>query len=59
MHQCIGQQLARVEMKAGFRALFERFAPLRLAVPLEQIRMREDTFVYGVHELPVTWDGGA
>ena len=57
VHQCLGQQLARVEMKAGFRALFERFPSLRLAVPLEQIRWRDDSFVYGVHELPVTWDG--
>ena len=57
VHQCLGQQLARVEMKAGFRALFERFPGLRLAVPLEQVPMRNDTFVYGVHELPVTWDG--
>jgi cytochrome P450 len=57
VHQCLGQQLARVEMKAGFRALFERFPSLRLAVPLEQVPMRVDTFVYGVHELPVGWDG--
>jgi cytochrome P450 len=55
VHQCLGQQLARVEMKAGFRALFETFPSLRLAVPLDQIPMREDTFVYGVQELPVTW----
>ena len=56
VHQCLGQQLARVEMQAGFRGLLERFPSLRLAVPLEQIRMRDDTFVYGVRELPVTWD---
>jgi len=56
VHQCLGQQLARVEMKVGFAALLERFPSLRLAVPLEQIRMRDETFVYGVHELPVTWD---
>ena len=57
VHQCLGQQLARVEMKVGFTALLERFPSLRLAVPLEQVRMRDDTFIYGVHELPVTWDG--
>ena len=57
MHQCLGQQLARVEMKVGFSALLERFPSLRLAVPLEQVRMRDDMFIYGVHELPVTWDG--
>jgi cytochrome P450 len=56
VHQCLGQQLARVEMKAGFRGLFESFPSLRLAVPLDQIRMRDDTFVYGVQALPVTWD---
>jgi cytochrome P450 len=55
VHQCLGQQLARVEMKAGFRALFGRFPTLRLAVPLDQVPMRTETFVYGVHELPVTW----
>ena len=55
-HQCLGQQLARVEMKVGFTALLERFPSLRLAVPLEQVRMRNDMFIYGVHELPVTWD---
>ena len=55
VHQCLGQQLARVEMKVGFRALLEQFPTLRLAVPLSQVPMRDDMFVYGVHELPVTW----
>jgi hypothetical protein len=44
-------------MKVGFRALLERFPSLRLAVPLEQVRMRNETLIYGVQELPVTWDG--
>ena len=56
VHQCLGQQLARVEMKVGFTAVLERFPTLRLAVPLDQVRMRDDMFIYGVHELPVTWD---
>ncbi|MET0426089.1 MAG: cytochrome P450 [Actinoplanes sp.] len=55
LHQCLGQQLARVEMRVAFRALVERFPALRLAVPLDQVRMRTDSFIYGVHELPVTW----
>ncbi|MFF4735539.1 cytochrome P450 [Streptomyces sp. NPDC001262] len=55
IHQCLGQQLARVEMKAALSALFERFPALRLAVPLEEVPMRDDMIVYGVHELPVTW----
>jgi cytochrome P450 len=56
VHQCLGQQLARVEMRTGLRALLERFPTLRLAVPLDRVRMRDDMFIYGVHELPVTWD---
>jgi cytochrome P450 len=57
VHQCLGQQLARVEMRVGLAALFARFGSLRLAVPPEQVRMRDDMAIYGVHELPVTWDG--
>ncbi|MCF3147471.1 cytochrome P450 [Streptomyces platensis] len=55
VHQCIGQQLARVEMKAALSALFERFPGLRLAVPADQVPMRDDMLIYGVHKLPVTW----
>ncbi|WP_406478904.1 cytochrome P450 [Streptomyces platensis] len=55
IHQCIGQQLARVEMKAALSALIERFPTLRLAVPADQVPMRHDMLIYGVHKLPVTW----
>nr|WP_285440616.1 cytochrome P450 [Streptomyces lydicamycinicus] len=55
VHQCIGQQLARVEMKAALSALIERFPTLRLAVPADQVPMRDDMLIYGVHKLPVTW----
>ncbi|MFI5525877.1 cytochrome P450 [Streptomyces platensis] len=55
VHQCIGQQLARVEMKAALSALFERFPTLRMAVPADQVPMRDDMLIYGVHKLPVTW----
>jgi cytochrome P450 len=55
IHQCLGQQLARVEMRVAFPALFARFPTLRLAVAPEDVRMRTDSNLYGVHELPVTW----
>ncbi|WP_344480980.1 cytochrome P450 [Glycomyces endophyticus] len=55
LHQCVGQQLARVEMRIGFAKLFAAFPGLRLAVPSEQIPMRSDMAVYGVHTLPVEW----
>ncbi|MGY5123184.1 cytochrome P450 [Streptomyces nigrescens] len=55
IHQCLGQQLARAEMKAALSALLDRFPTLRLAVPVEEVPMRDDMLAYGVHELPVTW----
>ncbi|MFI9235466.1 cytochrome P450 [Streptomyces sp. NPDC053079] len=55
VHQCIGQNLARMEMRVGFPALFRRFPGLRLAVPPEEVSLGRDTGFYGVHRLPVAW----
>ncbi|MFY1692300.1 cytochrome P450 [Plantactinospora sp. WMMB782] len=57
IHQCLGQQLARVEMRVAFPALVNRFRTLRLAVPPEEVALRPETAdIYGVKSLPVTWD---
>ncbi|MFF5804371.1 cytochrome P450 [Streptomyces sp. NPDC012746] len=56
IHQCLGQQLARVEMTVALPALLRRFPTLRLAVPAEEVPLRTDMNIYGVHRLPVTWD---
>ncbi|HEY2062670.1 MAG TPA: cytochrome P450 [Amycolatopsis sp.] len=55
VHQCLGQQLARIEMRAGFEGLLRRFPTLALAVPAGEVRLKTDMNIYGVHELPVTW----
>jgi cytochrome P450 len=55
IHQCLGQQLARVEMRAGFGGLLRRFPTLKLAIPADEVKLRTDMNIYGVHELPVTW----
>ncbi len=56
-HMCVGQQLARAELRIAFTALFDRFPTLRLAVPVEEVGLRPDTAaVYGMTSLPVTWD---
>ncbi|MER6174754.1 cytochrome P450 [Streptosporangium sp. NPDC001681] len=55
LHQCLGQQLARVEMRTAFPMLFDRFPDLRLAVPAQEVRMRDTMSIYGVRELPVRW----
>ncbi|MFI6538689.1 cytochrome P450 [Nonomuraea sp. NPDC050547] len=54
-HQCLGQNLARVELQIVFDTLFRRIPALRLAVPAEDLPYKTDAVVYGVHELPVTW----
>ncbi|MFB9472114.1 cytochrome P450 [Nonomuraea salmonea] len=59
VHQCLGQQLARIEMRIGYRALFGRFPDLRLAVPATEVPLRTDAAVYGVASLPVTWITGS
>jgi cytochrome P450 len=58
VHQCLGQQLARVEMRAGLDGLLRRFPALELAVPAGEVKLRTDMNIYGVHELPVTWPAG-
>ncbi|WP_312631679.1 cytochrome P450 [Streptomyces noursei] len=55
VHQCLGQQLARVEMQVVLPALLTRFPTLRLALPAQDVPMRTDMLIHGVHELPVAW----
>ncbi|WP_020389350.1 cytochrome P450 [Kribbella catacumbae] len=55
-HQCLGQQLARAELQEVYARLYTRIPTLRLAVPFEEIRFKDNTLVYGVTALPVTWD---
>ncbi|MFE7552004.1 cytochrome P450 [Streptomyces gardneri] len=56
IHQCLGQQLARVELAVALPALLRRFPSLRLDVPADEVPLRTDMSIYGVHRLPVTWD---
>ncbi|MEV4596001.1 cytochrome P450 [Amycolatopsis sp. NPDC049253] len=59
IHQCLGQQLARVELRVALPALIRRFPTLRLAVAPEDVPLRPGhQNIYGVQRLPVTWDQG-
>jgi len=54
-HQCLGQNLARLELQLAFDTLFRRIPELRLAVPEDALAFKVDSTVFGLHELPVTW----
>jgi cytochrome P450 len=54
-HQCLGQNLARMELEIVFDTLFRRIPTLRLAAPVEDLPFKTDAVVYGAYELPVTW----
>ncbi|MFS8201442.1 cytochrome P450 [Streptomyces sp. CWNU-52B] len=54
-HQCLGQNLARVELQLAYPALFRRFPGLRLDGELDAVPFRSTMAIYGVHELPLSW----
>jgi cytochrome P450 len=54
-HQCLGQNLARLEMEIALATLFDRIPELRLAVPVEELHFKDHASIYGIYELPVTW----
>jgi len=55
VHQCIGQTLARMEMRVALEALVTRVPSLRVAVPFTDVSFRFDAPIYGLHSLPVTF----
>jgi len=55
-HQCVGQQIARLELSTVLAVLPRRVPSLRLAVRLEDIEFKTNTVVLGPAALPVSWD---
>jgi cytochrome P450 len=55
VHQCIGQNLARVEMQTAFATLARRLPGLKLAVSPDALKFKGESDIYGMKELPVTW----
>jgi cytochrome P450 len=56
VHRCIGAELARMELRAAYPALLRRFPNMRLATPVEDLKYRKVSIVYGVEALPVLLD---
>ncbi|MFF5857622.1 cytochrome P450 [Streptomyces sp. NPDC012751] len=55
VHQCLGQNLARMELQVAIPALLRRLPRLKLAIPFDDVPFRQQMSVYGVTRLPVTW----
>ncbi|WP_171053251.1 cytochrome P450 [Streptomyces marianii] len=53
-HQCIGQNLARLDIEIALRRLFDSLPTLRLAVPLDDVPVRQG-LVFSINALPVRW----
>ncbi|GAA3553470.1 cytochrome P450 [Amycolatopsis ultiminotia] len=54
-HQCLGQNLARMELQTVFDTLFRRIPTLSLATDVDDLPFKYDANIYGLHRLPVTW----
>lgn len=55
IHQCLGQNLARMELQEVLAQIFRRVPTLELAAPLEELKFDDQMFNYGVEALPVRW----
>jgi len=55
VHQCLGQNLARMELQIVFDTLFRRMPGIKVAVPVDELQFKHDSTIYGLHALPVTW----
>jgi cytochrome P450 len=54
-HQCLGQNLARLELQVVYGTLYRRIPTLRPATPVEQLEFNHNGTAYGVRRLHVTW----
>ena len=56
IHACLGQQVARMELRVLWSTLLRRLPTIRLAVPPEEVPWRpNETATFGPAHLPVIW----
>ena len=55
IHACLGATLARLEGQVAFATLLSRMPDLALAIPRDEVRWRDATFLRGLTQLPVTF----
>jgi cytochrome P450 len=54
-HHCLGAPLARMELQVALTTIVGKLPGLRLAVPAEQLRWKQGSFMRSIIELPVSW----
>jgi cytochrome P450 len=54
-HQCIGQNVARLELEIALETLLRRVPTLRLATPYEEVEFMPDAHTFGVERMLVAW----
>ncbi|BCJ36696.1 cytochrome P450 [Actinocatenispora thailandica] len=54
-HQCLGQNLARVELAVVFDTVLRRIPGLRLAGAVDELPYKDDASIYGIYRMPVEW----
>ncbi|RZQ61325.1 cytochrome P450 [Amycolatopsis suaedae] len=54
-HKCIGQHLAKLELRVVLETLFRRIPSLSLALPVGELEFKVNHTIYGLHALPVRW----
>lgn len=55
VHQCVGHNLARLELETALSTLFDRIPGLRLACAVGDLRYRQHGISFGPDSLPVRW----
>lgn len=56
LHQCLGQALARMELKIAIATALAGLPGLKLVGPVEELSFHGASTMYGLRELDVTWD---
>ncbi|MFI7602142.1 cytochrome P450 [Actinoplanes sp. NPDC049681] len=54
-HFCLGAPVARLEVRIGLRALFDRFPGLRMVEPVDDLQWKNNAALGGFERFLVTW----
>jgi cytochrome P450 len=54
-HACVGQHLAKLQIRLTVETLVRRFPNLELAIPPEEVAFDPDSFMRSTLNLPLKW----